>query len=76
MEEMETEILIVGGGVLGAAVARELSRYQVDVMLVEKEATLVGVAPRPICVSSVREGIPWSFAQNITAASSFGTACL
>jgi glycerol-3-phosphate dehydrogenase len=38
MAQMETEVLIIGGGVLGAAVARELSRYQVDVILVEKEA--------------------------------------
>jgi glycerol-3-phosphate dehydrogenase len=30
--------LIIGGGVLGAAVARELSRYKGDVILVEKEA--------------------------------------
>jgi glycerol-3-phosphate dehydrogenase len=38
MAQMETELLIIGGGVLGAAVTRELSRYQVDVILVEKEA--------------------------------------
>jgi glycerol-3-phosphate dehydrogenase len=38
MAQMETEVLIIGGGVLGAAVARELSRYKVDVILVEKEA--------------------------------------
>jgi len=38
MTQMETEVLIIGGGVLGAAVARELSRYRVDVILVEKEA--------------------------------------
>jgi glycerol-3-phosphate dehydrogenase len=38
MEQMETEVLIIGGGVLGAAVARELSKYKVDVILVEKEA--------------------------------------
>jgi len=38
MEQIETEVLIIGGGVLGAAVARELSRYKVDVILVEKEA--------------------------------------
>jgi glycerol-3-phosphate dehydrogenase len=40
MEQMETEVLIIGGGVLGAAVARELSKYKVDVILVEKEADL------------------------------------
>jgi len=37
MAQMETEVLIIGGGVLGAAVARELSRYKGDVILVEKE---------------------------------------
>ncbi len=36
MPAMETEILIIGAGVLGAATARELSRYKVDVTLVEK----------------------------------------
>jgi glycerol-3-phosphate dehydrogenase len=38
MTQIETEVLIIGGGVLGAAVARELSGYKVDVVLVEKEA--------------------------------------
>jgi len=37
MAQMETEVLIIGGGVLGAAVARELSRYRGEVLLVEKE---------------------------------------
>lgn len=32
----ETEVLIIGAGVLGAATARELSRYKVDVTVVEK----------------------------------------
>ncbi len=35
---METEVLVIGGGILGAAVARELSRYKVDITLVEKES--------------------------------------
>ncbi len=38
MAQMETEVLIIGGGVLGAATARELSRCDVDVLLLEKEA--------------------------------------
>lgn len=34
----QVEVLIVGAGVVGAALARELSRYQLSVALVEKEA--------------------------------------
>lgn len=33
----ETEVLIIGAGVLGCALARELSKYKVDVTVVEKE---------------------------------------
>ncbi len=33
-----TEVLVIGGGVIGTAIARELSRFQLDVMLVEKGA--------------------------------------
>ncbi len=32
----ETEVLIIGGGIAGTAIARELSRYRADVTLVEK----------------------------------------
>ena len=37
MAEHKTEVLIIGGGTLGTAIARELSRYNVDITLVEKE---------------------------------------
>lgn len=37
---IDTEVLIVGGGVIGAAIARELSRYRTDVTLVEREADI------------------------------------
>ncbi len=33
---METQVLIIGGGAAGCMMARELSRYKVDVTLVEK----------------------------------------
>lgn len=36
MSQLETEVLIIGGGIGGAAIARELSRYKVDATLVEK----------------------------------------
>ncbi len=34
---MKVDVLIIGGGVIGAAIARELARYDVDIALVEKE---------------------------------------
>jgi len=34
------DVLIVGGGIVGCAIARELTRYSIDVMLVEKEYDL------------------------------------
>jgi len=37
MSQLETEVFIIGGGVLGMAIAREFSRYKVDATLVEKE---------------------------------------
>ncbi|MFW6270787.1 MAG: NAD(P)/FAD-dependent oxidoreductase, partial [Bacillota bacterium] len=37
---METDILIIGGGVTGTAIARELSRYNLDIVLVEKDADI------------------------------------
>ena len=40
MSRVETEVLIIGGGIGGAAIARELSRYTVDATLVEKGADL------------------------------------
>ncbi len=36
----ETEVLIIGGGIIGAAIARELSKFKVDVCLVEKEPAI------------------------------------
>ncbi|MBW1802799.1 MAG: FAD-dependent oxidoreductase [Deltaproteobacteria bacterium] len=37
-KKTETQVAIIGGGIMGVAVARELSKYHVDVCLVEKEA--------------------------------------
>jgi len=34
------DVLVVGGGVIGCAIARELSRYKLDVLLVDKEHDL------------------------------------
>ena len=34
------DVLIIGGGISGVTIARELTRYKLDVLLVEKEADL------------------------------------
>lgn len=42
MEEMakETQVAIIGGGIAGTAIARELSKYKVDVCLLDKEPSV------------------------------------
>lgn len=33
----ETQVAIIGGGIAGTAIARELSKYKIDTCLLEKE---------------------------------------
>ena len=37
-KKLAADVVIVGGGIIGTATARELSKYQLDVLVVEKEA--------------------------------------
>ena len=37
LEGQTPQVLIIGGGVIGCAIARELSRFDIDTLLVEKE---------------------------------------
>jgi len=39
-KQLEAEVVIIGGGITGAAIARELSRYKVETILVEKSGEL------------------------------------
>ncbi len=40
LEGRSPDVLVIGGGITGCAIARELSRYELDVLLVEKEHDL------------------------------------
>jgi len=40
IEWEEPDVLIIGGGIIGCAIARELSRYNLEILLVEKEHDL------------------------------------
>jgi glycerol-3-phosphate dehydrogenase len=37
---VKTDVVIIGGGIAGVSIARELSRYELDLVLIEKEADL------------------------------------
>lgn len=39
-KKKETDVLIIGGGIIGLSIVRELSKYQVDVTAVEREADI------------------------------------
>ena len=41
-KELETQVLVVGAGATGTAIARELSKYKVDVVVVEKGLDVAG----------------------------------
>ena len=34
---MKTDVVIIGAGAVGCAIARELSKYQIQVMVVDKK---------------------------------------
>lgn len=40
LEGQTPDVLIIGGGISGASIARELSKWKLDIVLVEKEADL------------------------------------
>jgi glycerol-3-phosphate dehydrogenase len=52
----ETEVAVIGGGITGAAIARELSKYKVDACLLEKEGGC-GFGITKVCQGLLHGGI-------------------
>lgn len=46
MNTYQTDVVVIGAGAIGSAIARELSKYEVDVILVEKKEDVGGDASR------------------------------
>lgn len=53
---MKTTVLIIGGGIAGTAIARELSKYDVDVTLVEKEKDIAFGGPTKANTAIIHAG--------------------
>ena len=53
---METDVLIIGGGVIGSAIARELSKYKIKLTLIEKEADIAFGGPTKANTGIVHAG--------------------
>jgi len=53
---IETEVAVIGGGITGAAIARELSKYRVDTCLVEKKGGY-GFGITKVCQGLLHGGI-------------------
>ncbi len=56
---IKAHVLIIGGGIAGTSIARELSRYEVDIVLVEKEAD-VGWGQTKLSYAIRHPGARWS----------------
>lgn len=53
---METTVLVIGGGITGTSIARELSKYRVEVALVEKEVDIAFGGPTKANTAIVHAG--------------------
>ena len=47
LEGKTPDVLVIGGGISGCSIARELSKWDLDIMLVEKEADFAFL--KPVC---------------------------
>lgn len=57
MQKVQADVVIIGAGVTGAAIARWLSRYEVTTVLVEKEADVCEGSATKTNAGSVHSGV-------------------
>ena len=57
MQNLNTEITIIGGGIAGTAIARRLSQYDINVILMEKESD-VSFGASKASTAIIHPGIP------------------
>jgi glycerol-3-phosphate dehydrogenase len=62
VKELETQVLIIGAGTIGTAIARELSKYKVDTILVD--------AKEDVCMGETKSSHGIIYPIGITAATS------
>ncbi|MGI6109613.1 MAG: NAD(P)/FAD-dependent oxidoreductase [Eubacteriaceae bacterium] len=67
----KTDVVIIGAGAIGSAIARELSRYQLDVVLVDKNEDIGGYASKcnSATLCSGHDAEPGSLEARLTSAS-------
>ncbi|MGI6211850.1 MAG: NAD(P)/FAD-dependent oxidoreductase [Anaerovoracaceae bacterium] len=69
--KVKTDVVIIGAGVIGSAIARELSRYQLDVTLIERNEDIGGYASKcnSATLCSGHDASPGSLEWKLTTAS-------
>lgn len=67
----KTDVVIIGAGVVGSAIARELSRYQMDVTLIDRNEDIGGYASKcnSATLCSGHDAKPGSLEAQLTSAS-------
>ena len=59
MSDLKYDIIIIGAGVSGCAVARELSRYDLKICVLDKESDVcegiqgIGLTGKRLCLTSI-----------------------
>ena len=80
MGRLQGDVVVIGAGITGASIARELSRYKLKVFLVEKEADVAcgSTKANTAIVHAGYDAQPgtWKAKLNVMGAARFDTMCL